>query len=704
MQESISRQSSTRLMPIDEKAALHQPIEGKNLLNVRDLTVEFSRDGTEAPVRVVNSLSLQARKGEIIAVVGESGSGKSVSALTVLGLLPNVGRVKEGRVELDGVDLLKLDEPSLRKLRGNKIGMIFQDPMTALNPVMTIGEQLTEPLKIHLAMTDEQARNRALELLGFVGIPDPEGRLDQYPHQFSGGMRQRVMIAIGLACGPELLIADEPTTALDVTIQAQILDLMRDLCKRLGVALIIITHNLGVVARYADRVLIMYAGRVMEQGPADVVFAHPRNLYTAGLLASVPHLNGPVPRRLDAIDGLPPNPQHVPAGCAFAPRCPHATSQCETAGVALPTDVGTLSTCVRAGDIASGLIKWQSKAVTQPPECIERPAAQSLIDEQTPLLVLENLQKTYSIRAGIFGKKVDIQAVRDVSLNINRQEVLGLVGESGCGKSTLGKLLLRLEEPTGGRILFNNQDITHLGDKDLRDFRRECQVVFQDPYASLNPKQRIGDIVAEPMRIHKIARNRNEANQIAAQLLLDVGLRTDLLDRFPHQLSGGQRQRVGIARALAMKPSFIICDEAVSALDVSIQAQVLNLLSDLKDRLKLSYLFIGHDLAVVRQIATRVVVMYLGRIVEVADCGEFYSNPLHPYTQALLAAAPSPDPALERAYKVIPIRGEPPSPSAPPSGCAFRTRCSMEMPECSQVIPQLREVKQGHQVACLRFQ
>jgi peptide/nickel transport system ATP-binding protein len=671
------------------------------MLNVRDLFVEFSGEGR--PVTVVKNLSLAVRKGEIVAVVGESGSGKSVSALSILGLLPGAGRVTQGNIELDGTELLKLDEPSLRAMRGRKIGMIFQDPMTALNPVMTIGAQLIEPLQIHLAMTTGRARARAVELLGLVGIPDPQARLDQYPHQFSGGMRQRVMIAIGLACGPELLIADEPTTALDVTIQAQILDLMQDLCKRLGVALIIITHNLGVVARYADRVLIMYAGQLMEQGPAAAVFAAPRHLYTAGLLASVPRLGGALSQRLEAIEGLPPNPRNVPPGCSFAPRCPHVLPQCSGVMGMAPTDVDSLSACVRAGDMAAGRIQWHSRIAAGAPELKAVQDAPAVIDD-APLIRVENLEKTYSIRAGMFGKKVDIQAVRDVSLTIGRQEALGLVGESGCGKSTLGKLLLRLEEPTSGRILFHDQDITHLGDNDLRAFRRQCQVVFQDPYASLNPHQRIGEIVAEPLRVHKIARNRNDANQVAAQLLLDVGLRTDLFDRFPHQLSGGQRQRVGIARALAMKPSFVICDEAVSALDVSVQAQVLNLLGDLKERLRLSYLFIGHDLAVVRQIATRVMVMYLGRVVEVADCGEFYTNPLHPYTQALLAAAPSPDPERERSYKTVPIRGEPPSPSSPPSGCAFRTRCPVVMAECSQELPKLREVKPGHQVACLRFQ
>ncbi len=670
------------------------------LLSVKGLGVQFSSE--DGAVRVLTGVNLDVNKGEIVAVVGESGSGKSVTALSIMGLLPGIARVTEGSVTFDGVDLLKLDEPSMRALRGSRIGMIFQDPMTALNPVMTIGQQLIEPLLIHMKLTPQAAEDRAIELLTLVGIPDARSRLSQYPHQFSGGMRQRVMIAIGLACGPQLLIADEPTTALDVTIQAQILELMKDLCKRLGVALIIITHNLGIVSRYADRVLIMYAGRLMEQGPADAVFSRPRHLYTAGLLSSVPRLAGALTDRLEAIEGLPPNPRNVPPGCPFAPRCPHAIAACKGSLALMRTDVGTESACVRMQDMADGRIHWQHSGAVVPLQV--RAVQQSDVPVHPYVVEVDGLEKSYFVKSGMFGKRVEIKAVRDVSLTIGPQETLGLVGESGCGKSTLGKLLLRLEEPTAGRVMFGHQDITHLGDAALRPFRRHTQVVFQDPYSSLNPHQRIGEIVAEPMRVHGIAKNRRAAEEAAEKLLLDVGLRTDLMQRFPHQLSGGQRQRVGIARALAMDPTFIVCDEAVSALDVSIQAQVVNLLADLQRTRRLSYLFIAHDLAVVRQIATRVMVMYLGRVVEVADRDEFYANPLHPYTQMLMAAVPSPDDDARKTPHVIAIRGEPPSPSAPPSGCAFRTRCPVVMPECSNVVPELREVRPGHRVACLRCQ
>ena len=672
------------------------------LLSVRDLQVEFQ--GDEGPVRVIDGLSLDIARGEILAIVGESGSGKSVTALSMTGLLPSTARVTKGSVQFDGLDLLGLPEPEMRRLRGGRIGMIFQDPMTALNPVMTIGSQLVESLGIHLGLAGAEAEARAIELLSMVGIPDPQARLKQYPHQFSGGMRQRVMIAIGLSCKPQLLIADEPTTALDVTIQAQILELMKDLCKRLGVALVVITHNLGVVARYADRVMIMYAGRVLEQGVAEAVFLRPRHLYTAGLLASVPRLGGDAGARLEAIEGLPPSPRHLPPGCAFSPRCPHVVAQCAGATPLRRADTGSLSACVRAADIASGVIRWQPAAqagAVAAGAAGARSGAAAAAVQGGPLIRVENLEKVYRVKAGMFRPKSQVRAVSDVSFTIGRRETLGLVGESGCGKSTLGKLLLRLEEPTAGRIVFEGEDITHRSDGELRAFRRKTQVIFQDPFASLNPRQRIGDIVAEPMRVHGIAASRAEARDRALKLLLDVGLRADLFDRYPHQLSGGQRQRVGIARALAMNPSFIVCDEAVSALDVSIQAQVVNLLSDLQKTLDLSYLFIGHDLAVVRQIATRVMVMYLGRVVEVAPRDEFYERPLHPYTKLLMAAAPSPDPEREKNYRVVPIRGEPPSPSNPPSGCAFRTRCASATAQCAQGVPALSEVRPGHWVACI---
>ena len=669
------------------------------LLTVRNLSVTFATD--EGDVQAVRGLSYEVRPGEILAIVGESGSGKSVSSLAVMGLLASNAKVEAQALDFEGQDLLSISKEQMRSLRGREIGMIFQDPVTALNPVITIGDQITEPLKLHLGMSEQQARERAQELLTLVGIPDAKARLDQYPHQFSGGMRQRVMIAIGLSCNPRLLIADEPTTALDVTIQAQILELMQDLCRRLGVALVIITHNLGIVARYADRVLVMYGGRMLECGPTATVLQQPRHLYTAGLLSSVPSLDSPLIGRLAAIEGTPPNPRRLPSGCAFAPRCPYSQPACQRELQAVATDVGSVSACVRSAEMAAGTLAWQPSHSAMHDSGREASAASR---DTGPLVELKSLEKTFSVKRGMFGKTVEVKAVRDVTLTIGRRETVGVVGESGCGKSTLGRLLLRLEEPTAGKILFRGQDITHLSDSRLRDFRRQAQVVFQDPFSSLNPRQRISDIISEPMRVHGLVKNRAEARAEALRLLELVGLREDQADRYAHQLSGGQRQRVAIARALAMRPDFIVCDEAVSALDVSIQAQVVNLLSDLQQQLDLSYFFIGHDLAVVRQIATRVVVMYLGRIVEIADRDAFYSQPLHPYSQALMSAIPSVSDVNGRRREVIPIRGEPPSPLAPPSGCAFRTRCQHAMPECAQEVPALREVAPGQQVACLKFQ
>ncbi|MCK6426654.1 MAG: ABC transporter ATP-binding protein [Burkholderiaceae bacterium] len=577
--------------------------------------------------------------------------------------------------------------------------------MTALNPVMTVGQQLEEPLRQHLGLNARQARERALELLALVGIPDAQARIEQYPHQFSGGMRQRVMIAIGLSCNPKLLIADEPTTALDVTIQAQILTLMQDLCRRLKVALVFITHNLGVVARYADRVLVMYGGRMLEQGPAGAVFRQPRHLYTAGLLASVPTLDGERRERLEGIEGTPPNPLHLPPGCAFAPRCVHAVERCRQPGEAAPTDVGTWSACCRAADLASGAIGWVA-ATARPltPAGAGRPAPGPADTDGTALLRLESLGKSFAVKRGLFGSTRTIRAVQDISLSIAANETVGVVGESGCGKSTLGRLLLRLEEPTGGRVTFRGQDITHLGDRALRGFRRHVQVIFQDPYSSLNPRQRIGSILTEPMLVHGLAPDAASAKAEAARLLQEVGLWPEHADRYPHQLSGGQRQRVAIARALAMRPELIVCDEAVSALDVSVQAQVVNLLADLQRSHRLSYLFIGHDLAVVRQIATRVVVMYLGRIVEIAERDAFYREPLHPYSRLLMAAVPSLAEAGTGRFTAPAVQGEPPSPLAPPSGCAFRTRCPRAAAECAQTVPPLRAVGPGRQVACLRIE
>jgi peptide/nickel transport system ATP-binding protein len=661
------------------------------LLEVVDLHVHFNT--SRGIVRAVEGLSLDVKPGEVVAVVGESGSGKSVSALSIMRLLPRLtGRIPHGRITFQGRDLLALDDEEMRAIRGRDIAMIFQEPMTSLNPILTIGLQISEPLQIHLGMTQAQARARAVELLGLVGIQDAERRLDQYPHQFSGGMRQRVMIAIGLACNPKLIIADEPTTALDVTIQAQILELMKDLSRRLDIALIIITHNLGVVARYADRVVVMYAGQVVEEGVADAVFHTPRHPYSMGLLRSVPRLDRPRGAKLETIEGLPPNAAKLPEGCRFAARCPYRIPVCDTAPPLFPTDIGGVSRCHRHAEIAAGEITWGASGG----EIRVADAA-----ETTPILSVKHLTKHFEVRSGLRGRRSTVRAVEDVSFDIHAGETLGLVGESGCGKTTVGRLILRLEDPTAGEIRFGGLNLAAASPREMKALRRKVQVIFQDPYSSLNPRMTVGQIIAEPMHVYDLLQGR-KADDRVADLLLQVGLRPEMAARYPHQLSGGQRQRVGIARALAMEPSFIVCDEAVSALDVSIQGQIINLLEELQRSHGLAYLFIAHDLAVVRHISTRVVVMYFGRVMEVADRDTLYREPLHPYTKLLLDAAPVPDPTIEKGRAPRLIKGELPSHSAPPQGCVFSTRCPLVSQECREVVPPLEAKRPGHFAACIK--
>ena len=662
------------------------------LLDVQGLHVHFQT--SRGVVRAVEGLSFYVDPGEIVAIVGESGSGKSVTALSIMRLLPrHSGRITEGRIIFDGRNLLDLDEEEMREIRGRDISMIFQEPMTSLNPLLTIGLQIMEPLLIHLKMTEAQARARAIELLKMVGIPDAEGRLGQYPHQFSGGMRQRVMIAIGLACNPKLVIADEPTTALDVTIQAQILELMKDLSRKLNIALIIITHNLGVVARYADRVIVMYAARMVEQGAAEAVFHRPRHPYSMGLLRSVPRLDRPRGNRLETIEGLVPNLANAPPGCRFAPRCPFRIPICDQEPQLFLTDTGAVSRCHRHVEIAEGKIGWAARGAG---------AQQSLAQHAEPLLSVRHLTKHFPVRARLGHKKTVVRAVEDVSFSIYPGETLGLVGESGCGKTTVGRLILRLEQPTSGEIVFEGTNLVEASPSELQAIRRKIQVIFQDPYSSLNPRMTVGQIVGEPLHVYKLVPDAKAEYARVAELLTQVGLRPELAERYPHQISGGQRQRVGIARALAMEPSFIVCDEAVSALDVSIQGQIINLLEDLQRRLGLAYLFIAHDLAVVRHISMRVVVMYFGRVMEITDRDTLYREPLHPYTKVLLDAAPIPDPSIEKARAPRLITGELPSHLAPPQGCVFNTRCPLASAECRQVIPPLEEKGPGHFAACIK--
>lgn len=657
-------------------------------LSVENLQVDVKT--SRGQFRVVDGVSWAAKKGETLAIVGESGSGKSVTALSVMGLLPKpAASIGGGRILFQGKNILDLSEGSLRHMRGRDMAMIFQDPMTSLNPVLTIGEQITEPLLKHLKMTTEQARSRAQDLLAMVGIHDAERRLNQYPHQFSGGMRQRVMIAIALACHPNLIIADEPTTALDVTIQAQILEMMSDLTRRLGITLVIITHNLGIVARYADRVAVMYAGKIVEQGLAPEIFKNPQHPYTRGLLRSVPRLDRPRGLHLETIEGYPPSPYEQKAGCYFASRCDHAQSLCYSEMPAMKSVGANKVSCH-----FSGTLHPDHKTVIDQKQEIFKAPSEILLD-------VKNIHKFFGHTSIInFGVKHTLHAVKDVSFSIGRGETLGLVGESGCGKTTVGRMILQLEKASSGDILFDGESLASASSFRMRELRRDIQVIFQDPYASLNPRMTMAETLVEPL-IKRLGKSIQTAQARVDELLDQVGLLRDLKDRYPHQLSGGQRQRIGIARALAFEPKLIVCDEPVSALDVSIQGQIINLLSNLQKILGISYLFIAHDLAVVRHISHRVIVMYRGKIVEMAECNQLYDKPQHPYTKALLESAPIPDPSIEKNRQGYVLQGEISSVFSANSGCLFANRCPQVINECHKLNPDLTEVYKDHYVACL---
>ncbi|MGG0720487.1 dipeptide ABC transporter ATP-binding protein [Robertmurraya massiliosenegalensis] len=663
------------------------------LLEVNNLHVSFKTFAGK--VQAVRGVNLYLRKGETLAIVGESGSGKSVTSKSIMKLLPsNSAVIEDGEILFDGKNIVNYSEKQMEKIRGSEIAMVFQDPMTALNPTMTIGKQIMESVITHQKLKKGQALQRAIELLKLVGIPNAEARVKQYPHQFSGGMRQRVVIAIALASNPKVLIADEPTTALDVTIQAQILDLMKDIQEKMNTSIIIITHDLGVVANIADRVAVMYAGKIVETGTVEEVFYNPQHAYTWGLLGSMPNMESR--DELIAIPGTPPDLINPPKGDAFAERNEFA----------LKIDYLREPPMFKITDThfaATWLLHEKAPKIEKPTKLTKKrllsvkstETNEAEIPKET-LVEIKNLKRHFTI-----GKNDIVKAVDDVTFDIFKGETLGLVGESGCGKSTLGRTLMRLYEATAGDVLFQSESV--YGKKNAANrklFNRKVQMIFQDPYASLNPRKTVMDIIAEGIDIHGLATTKVERRQKVFELLETVGLNKDHATRYPHEFSGGQRQRIGIARALAVEPEFIIADEPISALDVSIQAQVVNLMKKLQKEHGLTYLFIAHDLSMIKHISDRVGVMYLGSLVELADADALYDEPLHPYTQALLSAVPVPDPDREKTRERIILEGDLPSPSDPPSGCRFRTRCPHANEICTKSIPEWKEVKQKHWVAC----
>ncbi|MFC6836947.1 dipeptide ABC transporter ATP-binding protein [Halomarina ordinaria] len=736
-----------------------------DLLSVSGLRTQFDTD--RGTVKAVDGVDLTIPEGKTVGLVGESGSGKSVTALSLMRLVDDPGRIPEGEVlfrapetvrklarrypkgvatpdhdgyvrveagrvdaadapsdveatddpdavarlarerpkaiavpeadqdgyvhiEAGSVDLTAAPEHVMREVRGGDMGMIFQDPMTSLNPALTVGEQVAESLQLHRyggrkkdtwtnavrevfsrSGMSEEVRENAIDLLAEVGIPEPTQRVDEYPHEFSGGMRQRVLIAIALACRPRLLVADEPTTALDVTIQAQILELVNELQDELGMSVLMITHDLGVVAETCDRVAVMYAGEIVEEGPVEEIFANPSHPYTYTLLESIPSEDTD---RLTPIEGNVPDLIDMPDGCHFAPRCPWAKPECTEGEIPFlqhgPEGVEHRSKCI--------LPEFD----TDEYGVEEGIRADSVTPTGDPLLEVEGLKKYFSRADGLLdglvgGDTRAVKAVDGVDLEVYEGETLGLVGESGCGKSTTGRTILRLLEPTEGRVVFAGEDLNDLSREDLRERRRDLQMIFQDPLSSLDPRMTVGQTIAEPLTIHDLPEEGSRRDRVV-ELMRAVGLDPSQRDRYPHEMSGGQRQRVGIARALAVDPDFIVCDEPVSALDVSVQAQILNLLEDLQDEFGLTFLFIAHDLSVVRHICDRIAVMYLGEVVEVGSTAELFDDPKHPYTRALLSAIPEPDPRA-KTDRVI-LRGDVPSPVAPPSGCHFRTRCPSVIP------------------------
>jgi peptide/nickel transport system ATP-binding protein len=689
-----------------------------SLLEVTGLHTEITtRAGV---VHAVDGVSLTVAPGESVGLVGESGSGKTMTGMSVLRLLPPGASITGGSVRFDGTELTELSDAAMRRLRGNDIALISQDPMSSLNPTRTIGSQLREAYRIHAGGTRRAATERAIEVLGLVGMPRPAERLDDYPHQLSGGMRQRAMIAIGLVCGPKLLIADEPTTALDVSIQAQILALIDDLRSRLSMGVLLITHDMGVIAGHTDRVAVMYGGQVAEQAETAVLFREPRHRYTQALLRSMPTLEQDRNTSLANIPGTPPTLIGLAPMCRFAPRCAFATEDCRTQDPALtqagpghafacfhPAEPGTAlpGSAQSHPTLASEPVSAAAPAKAMPRA--EAPASSAGDGVHgtpqvpgEPLIELAGVVMRFHLPAAVpFKPGRVVQAVSGVSLTVRAGETIGIVGESGCGKTTLGRMIVGLERPTSGSVAFDGRDLGKLRGAEFRRRRRDLQMMFHDSAAALDPRMRVSALIGEPLAVQHAA-TRRERRGTVAELLDAVGLPRDAGRRYAHEFSGGQRQRIAMARALALNPRVIVADEPVSALDVSVQAQILNLMRSLQRQYGLTYVVISHDLSLLKYLADRVGVMYLGTLVELGDSDEVYSAPRHPYTAGLIECIPVPDPAHERSKTAAALGGELPSALQPPSGCRFRTRCPLATDRCADEAPVLQVADGLHAVAC----
>jgi len=649
------------------------------VLSVRDLNVRFNTEN--GVVHAVRGIDFDLRAGKTLGIVGESGSGKSVTSMAIMGLLPSTAEIT-GSVRLQGNELLGLSDKAMCKYRGNDIAMVFQDPLSSLTPVYTVGTQIIEALTVHNPTMSKQAKEaRAVELLRMVGIPSPKDRLKAFPHEFSGGMRQRVMIAIAIANNPRVLIADEPTTALDVTIQAQVLEVLHTAQEETGAAVVMITHDLGVVAGMADDIMVMYAGKPVETGSVDEIYYNPRMPYTLGLLGAVPRVDVAEKSTLVPIEGIPPNLIHTPTGCSFAPRCPLVSEACLEGEPELLPVIGNhpdggpahRAACIKTGSLGQEV---DAREVFKAPAVPVSRFDAIPRTERRSVLELRDVKKHFPLLKGALIKRRigTVKAVDGLSFDIREGECFSIVGESGCGKTTTLLEIMEFHKDQDGEVVIGGLSNKQASDAKTKSaMRKELQMVFQDPTGALDPRFTVFEVLSEPLENAGMA--KPQIRKRIMELMELVGLQPDHVNRFPNQFSGGQRQRIGIARALAVNPKLVVLDEPVSALDVSVQAGVINLLDQLRAELGLSYLMVAHDLSVVRHISNRVAVMYLGKIVEIGDVDSVFDNPRHPYTRALLSAIPVPDPVLERTRERIILQGDLPSPLEAPKGCNFATRC-----------------------------